>query len=155
MKLNWLTVAHRIEHNKSVIMYKCVNNLMPQYMYDMFNKQTSSRYTLRSETHENLVIPKAKTELFKQRLQYSGPKLWNLLPPPLRNSETLATFKKDFKKWYRFHIKCSSCHLVHSVYINVHLSVSVVVVVLLAFLVCLIENCIMFYVSCICIFMYK
>ena len=93
-RLNWLPVMHRIEHNKAVLVYKCMNNLLPEYMNEMFTVQSSSRYTLRSETRGNLVIPKATTNLFKQSLQYSGPKIWNDLPVTLRNSESLATFKK-------------------------------------------------------------
>lgn len=92
-RLKWLPVTERIKHNKSVVVYKSIHNLMPQYMNELFTAQTNSNYALRSETCCTLEVPKARTELYKQSLTYSGSALFNELPVSLRMSGTLKQFK--------------------------------------------------------------
>ncbi len=94
VKLKWLPVANRIEHNKAVLVYKCLNDMMPEYMNNMFTAQTSSVYSLRSEARGDLYVPKPRIELFKQSLLYSGPKIWNSLPVTVRQTDSLPSFKK-------------------------------------------------------------
>ena len=41
-RLNWLTVAQRTDHNKAVLVYKCVHKLLLEYMNDVFSAPTTS-----------------------------------------------------------------------------------------------------------------
>jgi hypothetical protein len=92
-KLNWLPFEKRVERNKAVLVFKCTNSLVPAYMQKLFT-YTNTVYSLRSEEQGNLAIPKAKTELFKNSISYSGAKIWNSLPPSIRQCKSLAQFKK-------------------------------------------------------------
>ena len=54
-------------------------------------------YSLRNVVSEKLLIPKAKTELFKKSFAYSGPKLWNELPFSIRQAFSNNAFKTKVK----------------------------------------------------------
>ncbi len=41
-KLNWMNIFNQVKFRKGTMVYKCVNNLAPQYMYNMFNYVTNS-----------------------------------------------------------------------------------------------------------------
>ena len=76
-------------------MFKIFNGMSPDYMHDLFEFQSSGSYTLRSETNSELRLPKFKTNLFKNSLQYSGVIIWNELPINIRKSQSLAIFKRN------------------------------------------------------------
>ncbi len=44
-KLNWMNIFNQIKFRKSTMVYKCLNNLAPQYMCNMFNYVTNSYNT--------------------------------------------------------------------------------------------------------------
>jgi exonuclease III len=94
-KLNWLPFTKRVEHNKAVMVYKCLNNNMPTYLSNLFEYQRNTRYNLRSEEREQLVVPKPRLELYiKQSFSYSGAKIWNSMPVSVKNSDSVQVFKK-------------------------------------------------------------
>ena len=59
-------------------------------------KKDESLYKMKMITRKH-DIPNARTELFKQGLLISGPKVKNMLPLDLRSSESLAIFKNKGK----------------------------------------------------------
>ena len=60
-ELGWLTLFERVEYNKSILLYKSVNNLSPSYISNFFNFQYSEYYSLRSVDNNNMAIPKHNT----------------------------------------------------------------------------------------------
>ena len=62
--------------SKAKLLYKIQNNLAPAYLNEMFlMRDITLDYTasnLRSVTNKNLLVPKAKCNLFQCRLSYSG-----------------------------------------------------------------------------------
>ena len=92
-ELKWLSIDKRIEYQKSLLMYKCQNEIAPQYLQDLFKFNSSDVYKLRSVTNSNLAIPKPKTEIFKKSFQYSGTLIWNSLPHAVKSCNSLTTFK--------------------------------------------------------------
>ncbi len=44
-KLNWMNIFNRVKFRKATIVYKCLKNLAPQYMWNMFNYATNSHNT--------------------------------------------------------------------------------------------------------------
>ncbi len=95
VKLKWLPLANRFNHNKAVLVYKCLHDLVPPYMRNIFTYQSNVRYSLRSEAHSDLVVPKPRIEMYRQSFSYSGAKIWNSLPASIRQSDSLAKFKKS------------------------------------------------------------
>ena len=59
--------------------------------------EVSSGRRLRSANVLTFVVPCMRTKLGDRSLAAAGPRLCNSLPGPLRQSETLTTFKRQFK----------------------------------------------------------
>jgi len=55
--------------------------------------EVSSGRRLRSANVPTFVVPRTRTKLGDRSFTAVGPRLWNSLPGPLRQSETLATRK--------------------------------------------------------------
>ena len=80
-------------------MYRRVNNLLPEGIFDDYIKPISHSYNTRSKAKKNLYIRKTKTNYGKFDIRYSAPKIWNDIPLAIRNSSSLAIFKKEFKDY--------------------------------------------------------
>jgi hypothetical protein len=98
-KLKWIPVKYRIDFHKLIMVFKTLNGLAPSYLLDHFKFRTNSRYAFRMLSGECMGIPKAHTEMYKKSLAYSGPKLWNDLPPLIKESTSLSQFKKLCMNW--------------------------------------------------------
>ncbi len=53
IELNWMTVKERAGFHSTCLIYKCQNNLAPQYFVDHFNN-ISQNYNTRSSTHGDI-----------------------------------------------------------------------------------------------------
>ena len=89
--VNWVKLDRQRLVDKSVMMYKIVNNMVPDYL--------SSQFVFRSDTLTynlsdcSLAIPQPRTNYCKRSLAYSGAVLWNSLPLDIRQSLSLNEFK--------------------------------------------------------------
>ena len=75
-RLNMLSFDQSIFLSKAKLMYKIQNNLAPAYLNEMFLMRditlNNTASNLRSVTNKNLLVSKAKCNLFKGSLSYSG-----------------------------------------------------------------------------------
>ena len=80
-------------------MYKSFNGIAPSYINDMLQPvATLQRHvTLRSDTNNDLVVPRARLRFGERAFSVAAPRLWNSLPVDIRNAATLYTFKKKLK----------------------------------------------------------
>ena len=68
------------QHHMALMMFEVNHGLCPSYLSDMFNVNTSRlSYDLRS-SGMNLIVPKARTNYFRNSFDSAGVKLWNSLP---------------------------------------------------------------------------
>ena len=75
-KLGWMTVENRILYHKYLLAYKCIKKEAPLYLCKNFRPISESNpYVLRNVAQGNLIVPKSKTELFKNSFAYSGPQI--------------------------------------------------------------------------------
>ena len=81
--------------DKSIMMYKIVNRMPPDYFF--FRSDTLT-YNLR-ESDFSLAIPQPRTNYCKRSLSYSGAVLWNGLPLDIRQSPSLNVFKSKIKNY--------------------------------------------------------
>ena len=96
INLHWLKIEQCIEYKISVIMYKCVNNLAPDYLKDLVVRLHGRH--LRSSTFDLLPTTKFRTEqAHKSSYKSQGPRIWNKLLYKLKNTPTLDLFKKHLK----------------------------------------------------------
>jgi hypothetical protein len=97
--LNMSSFKNRNKYNKSVLMYKAIQGLAPDFLlnYLTFTSEIS-HHNLRSCDTLELYVPKPNIEKFKKSLLYSGPKLWNTLPLVLKQAKSVKEFKLLYKK---------------------------------------------------------
>lgn len=79
-----------------VLVFKIFNNLVPDYLH-VFSKPTH-HYGLRSHDQYALSVPKPRTNMCIQSLQYRGSKIWNSMLTELKEMNSLLSFKTHFKK---------------------------------------------------------
>ena len=83
-------------------MFKCLNNIVPEYNSDSFTFLSDiHQHFTRNSTNGGFLIPKPRTELYKQSLYFAGPSVWNNLHPALRMEQTLQSFKYKYKQIYK------------------------------------------------------
>ena len=91
-ELKWLSWSERLLFHKAIIVYKSLNNLTPEYISSLFDKN-STNYNLRSIENGDLILPKFKLMSFKKSLSYSGVEIWNTIPINIKKASTLNEFK--------------------------------------------------------------
>jgi len=98
-QLHWLPVSRRIDFKLAVLMYQISRGLAPTFLQDRCRlvSEVSSGRRLRSANVPTFVVPRIRTKLGDRSFAAAGPRLWNSLPGPLRQSETIATFQRHLK----------------------------------------------------------
>ena len=73
--LGWDNLSVRRAKQKANLMYKCINNLAPAYLCNLFARRTPNYYFRNAK--KKLMLPKPRTDYLKRSLSYSGAFLWN------------------------------------------------------------------------------
>ena len=97
--LHWLPVKKRITFKLLLIVYKCLNGIGPRYLSELLSCYSNSepRQCLRSSSQDDLHIPRCTNKFGDRSFVVCGPKLWNSIPVNIKNSPSVATFKKSLK----------------------------------------------------------
>ena len=91
IQLHWLPVHYRIQYKTLLLTYKALHNLAPSYLCDLLQEYTPSR-SLRSTSAGLLCIPTSRLITMGARsFSCSAPRLWNSLPPHIKQSDTLES----------------------------------------------------------------
>lgn len=99
IKLHWLPVAERIKFKILLITYKSLYDLAPSYISEMISRYHPPR-CLRSSSSLLLEHKKYQLRSYGYRsFSVSSPELWNALPPSVRNSDSLSSFKTSLKTY--------------------------------------------------------
>ena len=90
--LNWLQVSDRLYINDAVMTFKCIHNLVPDYLIDkfIFQSQIATRNTRQSN---DLNIPRCRLATGQRSFAYRGAKIWNELSDDLRSLTSVKAFK--------------------------------------------------------------
>ena len=88
----------RRARQKANLMYKCINNLAPAYLCNLFAPRTPNYYFRNAK--KKLMLPKPRTDYLKRSFSYSGALLWNNLPEEIRTSNSLGLFKRNSHRWF-------------------------------------------------------
>ena len=95
-RLHWLPVKFRIHFEICAITFRTLKDNRPAYLAALLIRPKSSKY-LRSTNSNRFVVPRIKTKTVSRAFSISGPALWNALPVPVRNTETIFTLRKLLK----------------------------------------------------------
>ena len=92
--LGWLTAEEQLRLRDAILIFKCVNNVVPGYLSCKLGKPSDAHaYNLRNSDHLN--IPKnAEQWLPNAVFFYRATKSWNNLSSETRSAQTLRSFKK-------------------------------------------------------------
>ena len=96
-QLHWLPITFRIEFKILLLTYKCLNGFAPSYLSELLHHHVVERSS-RSSDLGLLIIPKSRTKSFGDRsFEVAAPRLWNELPLSIRQSGSVAEFKRQLK----------------------------------------------------------
>ena len=85
----------------AIEVFKCVHNISPNYMCNMFKRQITP-YELRDSN--KLQLPKFRTITYGfKTFSYIGAKLWNILPPHIKGATDVHEFKTLLRTWDNIH----------------------------------------------------
>ena len=97
--VNWVKLDRQRLVDKSIMMYKIVNRMAPDYFCSHFVFRSDTlTYNLR-ESDFSITLPQPRTNYYKRSLSYSGAVLWNCLPLDIRHSPSLNVFKSKLKNY--------------------------------------------------------
>ena len=96
--LNWLPLDARILYKVCLLVFKALYYVKPSYLRDMLSIIPLER-GLRSSDTLTLVepLPVPGVPFIERAFQFSAPRLFNKLPPTVRESPTVAIFKTRLK----------------------------------------------------------
>ena len=104
-QLHWLPVQlgaqfkFRIDFKILLFVFKALNGSAPPYIGEMLSPHSTSRST-RSSTKQLLSVPRTRLKTKGDRaFSVAGPNLWNPLPPHIKSSTPLASFKSNLKTY--------------------------------------------------------
>ena len=102
-----ITHSSYLAHTSPLFYKKGILKIRDIYKYVLgvyiFNRKALLEYPLHSYNTRNrdLAIPSfQRLVLCERSLSCNGPRLWNTLPEEIKNSSSLATFKRNLKLYY-------------------------------------------------------
>ena len=88
-ELHWLPVCYRIEYKISLLTFKVLHDMAPDYLRQSISVLPPSKYDLRRNHDSGILLatPKARKKITSGDRSFSctGPRLWNLLPSTMRS----------------------------------------------------------------------
>ena len=97
--VNWIKLDRQRLIDKSIMMYKILNRMVPDYLCSHFVFRSDTlTYNLR-ESDFSLAIPQPRPYYCKRSISYSCAVLWNGLLLDMRQSLSLNVFKSKLKNY--------------------------------------------------------
>ena len=101
-KLHFLPVRYRIKYKISLLTFKCLNNLAPQYLSSLLEVRKPNRRASRLDDDYYLLNQPIKPQFKRTEgaFSHAAPQIWNNLPYHLRCINDVVVFKKQLKSYY-------------------------------------------------------
>ena len=103
---NSLDIHNRNLHLLVCEIFKTLNQVNPEIMWDSFNFKNPNKYNLRRG--QNLVIPSARTTRATNFFDFRASMAWNHMPSKIKNAKCLNEFCSLIKR-QRIYCKCLNC----------------------------------------------
>ena len=96
--LNWLKIDSKCKFDICLLMFKLLNNCMPDWLLDFSTVgEVNSRIT---RQQNNLFVPRTRTLTGERGLVVRGCTLWNNIPGNIKHQYCIVTFKRELKKHF-------------------------------------------------------
>ena len=108
-KDNSVSIHHRNLQVLATEMYKIKNDMAPELLNAIFQNRTLP-YNLR--TNLSFSVRQVHSVYHgTESLSFLGPKIWELVPEDIKQSESLEIFKNKIKKWVPLKCPCRLCRI--------------------------------------------
>ena len=92
MKGNYFSIHETNIQSLAIEIYKFLNGLSPSFLINVFHKNISNSYDLRS--HKELYFRNLKAVIYRtETLSYIAPKIWSKVPETMKNELVLRIFQ--------------------------------------------------------------
>ena len=96
-ELNILTLGERREFHLATQVYKCTSDLAPSYLGDSLTQiDAVHHYNTRARINDNFYFTHARRAIGDRAFSRQGPRLYNTLPPEIRQAESVTSFKQSY-----------------------------------------------------------
>ena len=86
------SIYHVRNKRCAIEVLKCLNGLAPRMLEKHFKRLDHQKDTRGNKS--NLVVPRIRTETTRKAISYQSVKIYNRLPPELKNENSIVKFKK-------------------------------------------------------------
>ena len=107
-KDNSVSIHNRNLQVLATEMFKVYTEQEPEIFYDVFPINSGPKYNLRNKTHF-ATRPIRTVHYGDNYLRYLGPKLWELIPSDMKDTESVEVFKNRIKNWISDNFPCRIC----------------------------------------------
>ena len=95
--LGWKTVRELVDQDSRLMVYKSLNGLAPQYMSDLFTRNSACSSRNLRNTKTDLRLPRKTSANGQKCFSYRGAKLWNNLSAEIKQAPSFAVFKQNIQ----------------------------------------------------------
>ena len=97
-RLGWPTISDIILGETATIMFKSANSLVPEYLSELFVKNSALNTMRLRNTEADWRVPLFKAANGQKSISFRGPKIWNQSSSDVRLAPSLFTFKRRLKE---------------------------------------------------------
>ena len=108
-KDNSVTIHHRNIRTLAIETFKVLHGLSPPLLNEVFVERNCN-YNLRGNNFLNRRRVDS-VRYGKESVSFLAPKIWDILPKEIKNSETLNAFKSKIKNWVPQECPCGLCKI--------------------------------------------
>ena len=105
---NSVNIHHRNLQKLAIEMYKVIHGLAPGLMNDIF-KISSNQFNLRHNTFKSSNVRTVTHGT--ETIAFRGARLWHIIPPEIKKTNSLSTFKYNIKCWKPEGCLCRLCKI--------------------------------------------
>ena len=95
-KLKILKISELYSLEIGKFMYRSNKNMLPS-SFDQYFKEIEHTHQTRFKDKNRYVLPLSRTDIGKQSVKFTGVKVWNDIPPEIKDSSSLDTFAHNLK----------------------------------------------------------
>ena len=98
--LNWLNLASRRKMHKCILVFKCLNNLVPKYLTQYFTRNADLHNYYATRRSNDVHPPKPKRNMGKRTFKYAGAIYFNSLPNYVKSATSVNSFKQMLTEYF-------------------------------------------------------
>ena len=99
-KLKWTNLRTKWKINRCLMVHKCLNSNVPEYLCNHFTR-SDNKHSTRTSTSGSVNIPALRTVQGQRSFGYTGSKDFNSLPVNLKSIKEYKYFKRETKEHFR------------------------------------------------------